>query len=124
MSEKDLTALRFLIREREAGRMLRQTDLAFELKMTTASTSVLVDRLCRDGHLLRVPHPHDGRSVVLEITAEAHEKVKATLGGMRSGMLEATEALTEQERAGAAKFLQGLVRSVSDTGTYGRLSSN
>lgn len=116
MGEADLTALRFLVREREAGRVFRQKDLASALRLTPASTRVLVDRLSRDGHLLRVPHPEDRRSVVLEIPDKTHRELRATLGGMHALMFEVTETLTEQERAGAAKFLRGLVRSVSTAG--------
>lgn len=114
MGETDLVALRFLVRERSAGRVPRQRDLAEALGLTAASTSVLVDRLSRDGYIQRIPHPADRRSVALEILGETDREVKATLSGMHARMIAATEGLTEEERAGAAKFLRGLITSVKD----------
>ncbi|RJN32497.1 MarR family winged helix-turn-helix transcriptional regulator [Nesterenkonia natronophila] len=112
MGETDLVALRFLLRERSAGRVCRQRDLARALNMTPASTSNLVDRLSRDGYIRRAPHPEDRRSVGLEILDETDREVKATLTEMHTRMICETESLTEEERAGAAKFLTGLIRSV------------
>ncbi|WP_243730488.1 MarR family winged helix-turn-helix transcriptional regulator [Nesterenkonia salmonea] len=112
MNETDLLALTFLVRQRSAGRICRQRDLAQALNMTPASTSALVDRLSRDGYIRRAPHPEDRRSVGLEILGETDREVKATLSGMHARMIHATEALTEAERAGAAKFLTGLIHSV------------
>lgn len=114
MGETDLVALRFLVRERSAGRVPRQRDLAEALGLTAASTSVLVDRLSRDGYIQRIPHPADRRSVALEILGETDREVKATLSDMHARMIAATEGLTEEERAGAVKFLQGLIASVRD----------
>lgn len=114
MGETDLVALRFLVRERSAGRTPRQRDLAEALQLTPASTSVLVDRLSKDGYIRRIPHPEDRRSVALEVLGETDREVKATLSGMHSRMIAETEALSEQDRAGAARFLNGLIRSVSE----------
>jgi DNA-binding MarR family transcriptional regulator len=113
MGETDLVALRFLVRERAAGRTPRQRDLAQALRLTAASTSVLVDRLSKDGYIRRIPHPDDRRSVALEVLGETDREVKATLSGMHARMITETEALTEDERTGAAKFLRGLISSVS-----------
>lgn len=114
MGETDLVALRFLVRERSAGRTPRQRDLAEALQLTAASTSVLVDRLSKDGYIRRISHPEDRRSVALEILGETDREVKATLSGMHSRMIAETEALSDEDRAGAARFLNGLIRSVSE----------
>ncbi|WP_369699689.1 MarR family winged helix-turn-helix transcriptional regulator [Nesterenkonia sp. Act20] len=114
MGETDLLALRFLVHERSAGRVSRQRDLAEALGLTAASTSVLVDRLSRDGYIQRIPHPGDRRSVALEILDETDREVKATLSEMHARMIAATEGLTDTERAGAAKFLRSLIASVKE----------
>nr|WP_246310483.1 MarR family transcriptional regulator [Nesterenkonia sandarakina] len=114
MGETDLVALRFLVRERSAERTPRQRDLAEALGLTAAATSVLVDRLSRDGYVRRIPHPDDRRSVAIEVLGETDREVKATLSGMHARMISVTEALSEQERAGAAKFLRALTESVND----------
>lgn len=117
MGETDLVALRFLVRERSAERTPRQRDLAEALGLTAAATSVLVDRLSRDGYVRRIPHPDDRRSVAIEVLGETDREVKATLSGMHARMISVTEALSEQERAGAAKFLRALTQSVNDPST-------
>ena len=114
MGETDLVALRFLVKERSAGRVPRQRDLAAALQLTPASTSVLVDRLSKDGYIRRIPHPADRRSVGLRVLGETDREVKATLSGMHARMIAETEALSEEERSGAARFLRGLIRSVSE----------
>lgn len=116
MGETDLVALRFLVRERAAGRVCRQRDLAQALGMKPASASALVDRLSKDGYIQRVPHPEDRRSVGIEVLGETDREVRATLSGMHARMMQATESLTEEERAGAAKFLTGLINSVDGEG--------
>ena len=113
MGETDLVALRFLVRERAAGRMARQRDLAEALGLTAPSVSALVDRLSRDGYIRRVPHPDDRRSVGIEVLLATDDEIHKTLSRMHSDMLEAAESLTEEERSGAAKFLRGLIRAVS-----------
>lgn len=114
MGETDLVALRFLLRQRAAGRVCRQRDLAQALNMAPASASTLVDRLSRHGYIRRAPHPEDRRSVGLEVLEETDREVKATLSDMHTRMMRETESLTDEERAGAAKFLTGLIRSVCD----------
>lgn len=42
--------------------------LARRLGVSSAAATVLVDRLVASGHLVRRPHPHDGRRRVLEAT--------------------------------------------------------
>jgi DNA-binding MarR family transcriptional regulator len=54
-----------------AGELARRAGLA------PASVTGLVDRLERKGFARRVPHPRDGRSVLVEVD---HERVMASLG--------------------------------------------
>jgi len=115
VGETDVTALRILIRERAAGRVLRQRDLAEALGLTAASTSVLIDRLSREGYVQRIPHPEDRRSVALEILGDAEHQVNDTPEGIQERILAEAEGLSEEERAGAAKFLRGLISTVQET---------
>lgn len=117
MGENDLLALRFLVRERAAKRLPRQRDLAQALGLTAAATSVLVDRLSRDGYVRRVEHPEDRRSVAIEVIGDMDREVQSSLSSMQERLISATDALTEAERAGAAKFLQALTESVSEPST-------
>lgn len=115
MGETDLVALRFLVKERAAGVVVRQRDLGAALNISAPAVTALVDRLVRDGYIQRVPHPDDRRSVAIEILAETDREIRETLSRMHTTMLEAAESLTDVERAGAAKFLQGLIQSVRES---------
>ncbi len=62
MNETDLMALRFLLREQRAGRIVRAIDIARMLNISTASTTTLIDRLEKGGHVRREAHPTDRRA--------------------------------------------------------------
>lgn len=61
-----LMALRALQAHGDAGRV---HDLSVELCVTVGAASKLVDRLERDGLAARRPHPEDGRSSLVALTA-------------------------------------------------------
>lgn len=108
MGEKDLLALRHLMAADARGETLRQRDLAALLGISPASTSALVDRLVRDGHVRRAPHPGDRRSTAVLPTEHGHHEVRETLRLMHERMLAVAASLDEQERAVVLRFLQRL----------------
>lgn len=114
MGETDLVALRFLLRAKQRGEVVRQKELATALEITGASASTLVDRLIRDGYARRVAHPSDRRSVAVETTQHSDDEVRATLGAMHQRMLQAVENLTPEELGAVAKFLTSLTQVVED----------
>lgn len=114
MGETDLIAIRLLLHTHQSGQLMRQRDLAAALEITAASASALVDRLVKSGHVRRVPHPDDRRSVAIEPTTQSDHEVRETLGAMHERMLTATEALTPDELAAVAKFLSALTESVEE----------
>jgi DNA-binding MarR family transcriptional regulator len=54
-------------------------ELGQRLGMRSASATVLVDRLVAAGHLVRRPHPADGRRITLAATAHARHEIRAVL---------------------------------------------
>ncbi|MEL5991272.1 MarR family winged helix-turn-helix transcriptional regulator [Microbacterium phosphatis] len=114
MNETDLLALRFLLREQRAGRPVRPADLADHLHIARASVTALVDRLVRDDHATRVPHPTDRRTLIIVPTAHSDEEVRATLGPMHQRMLRIVDGLTEAERTVVARFLAGMAAAVEE----------
>lgn len=48
-------------------------DLAHDLHMSSAASSIMCDRLQARGFVERVPHPTDGRRVVVRLTAAAQQ---------------------------------------------------
>lgn len=105
MGETDLIALRYLLRAQRSGVVVQQRDLSRLLNITSASTTALVDRLCKSGHVRRVPHPTDRRAVVVEPTVETDSEVRETLGDMHKRMITAVESLSDEETKVVARFL-------------------
>ena len=112
MGETDLLALQFLLRSTKGGASVGPRDLASYLGISSASTTVLVDRLVRSGHLERHPHPTDRRALVLSTTATTDAEVRATLGRMHTRMLAATEQLTADEMRAVLRFLESMKAAV------------
>jgi DNA-binding MarR family transcriptional regulator len=92
----------------------RVTDLAVQQRVSQPSMTTLVNRLCQEGYAERLPHPHDGRSMLVGVTAEGrrvlqerHAERTAALERAISGLspahqsalgllVEPLRALTEQ----------------------------
>src|SRR5918993_522419 len=68
MNASDLSALRMLIMREQRGQTVSPHDVAEHLQISTASTTKLLDRLTRSGHVERRPHPSDGRARIIVLT--------------------------------------------------------
>lgn len=110
LNTTDLAALRFVIAHALAEDPVTPRRLAQHLEISGASTSKLLDRLTASGHLVRVPHPHDGRSRVVEATDHAHYQVRERLSGMHERMLEIAREVPAPARRAAIDFLLAMAR--------------
>jgi DNA-binding MarR family transcriptional regulator len=117
MNTTDLAALRHAIAHEGRDEPLTPLGLARLLRISGASTSKLLDRLTASGHLLRVPHPRDGRSSVVIATAHGHAEVRSRLGGMHERMLGAAREVPEGARREAAAFLRAMARVLDEEST-------
>ena len=117
MGETDLLAIRFLLKREGEGRTVSPKDLAAHLGISSASTTVLIDRLVRSGHVERRPHPTDRRALVIAPTIASDDEVRATLGDMHRRMIEVAEGLGADEAGTVLYFLERMrdaVDSVSE----------
>ncbi len=114
MGDNELLALRHLLRADGRGDAVSPTDIARYLGISTASTTTLLDRLERSGHIVRERHPSDRRSITLRPTAQAEQEVRETLGDMHERMMAATEGVTDAEAEAIVAFL-GRVAAAVDT---------
>ncbi|QHC54635.1 MarR family winged helix-turn-helix transcriptional regulator [Rathayibacter tanaceti] len=108
MGENDLLAVQFLMRRQQKGRHVSPKDLAAYLGISSASTTVLIDRLAKSGHVVREPHPSDRRAIRIVATPTSHREVRETLDEMHRRMLEAAEALSPAETGVVVRFLETL----------------
>ncbi|MCJ8504844.1 MarR family transcriptional regulator [Kocuria flava] len=117
MGEKDVQALRHLMEADRAGEPLTPRMLATKLGISSASTTALLDRLARSGHVERRPHPTDRRSLVIVATHEADCEIRATLGQMHERMHAAAARLGPEQAATVVAFLHEMSAAVDPEGT-------
>jgi len=108
MGETDLLALRYLLEAARAGRPMGPRELGRRLGISSASTTTLLDRLARSGHVRREPHPTDRRALVIVATEDSDSEVRATLGAMHRRMMAAAEGLTPDQSATVVAFLRSM----------------
>ena len=112
MNATDLAALRMLIiRERE-GRPVSPRDIAQHLRISTASTTKLLDRLVDSGHVERRPHPRDRRARVVVLTDEARSAFFRVFGERLRAMRTMALRYDESELKVVARFLDELTRAM------------
>ena len=112
MGETDLAALRFLLEAHERSQAVSPKDLAMHLGISTASTSTLIDRLVHTGHVERLPHPTDGRAVVLSVLPVSDAEVRTTMGEMHRRMIGVTSSLSGEEATIIAAFLARMTHAI------------
>lgn len=115
LNATDIEALRHVISHAENGRQVTARDLTSALHISTASTSKLLNRLTESGHLRRVPHPQDRRSVFIEATEHTHDEVRDHLTSMHQRMLDAARAVPAASRQDVVDFLEALTASIEET---------
>lgn len=108
MGEKDILALRYLLEAHRSGSLMTPGELARRLGISTASTTTLLDRLTRSGHVRREPHPTDRRALVVVPTADTDGEVRSTLGQMHERMLEIARRLSPEQATDVADFLESM----------------
>ncbi|PCN46666.1 MarR family transcriptional regulator [Curtobacterium sp. 'Ferrero'] len=112
MGETDLLAVRFLLQAQRSGKQVSPKDLAAYLKISSASTTILIDRLVKSNHVRREPHPTDRRALVIVPTTETDEEVRATLGVMHRRMMAIAEGLSAEDARVVGTFLEGMRSAV------------
>ncbi|WP_158864748.1 MarR family transcriptional regulator [Leifsonia sp. AG29] len=108
LNETDMKALRYIIASANAGVTVTAGVLAEHLRISTASTTKLLDRLEKAGHIERRPHPSDRRAVTIAITPETHREIRRTMGLQHARRFEVARALNPEERRIVTRFLRDL----------------
>jgi DNA-binding MarR family transcriptional regulator len=116
MGETDLAALRFLLEAQARALSVSPKQLAVHLGISSASTSTLVDRLVRSGHVERTRHASDGRAIVLKATAVSDSEVRSVMGDMHTRMIEVAGSLSPADAAVISAFLERMTSAIGDEG--------
>ncbi|GAA1959136.1 hypothetical protein GCM10009776_22000 [Microbacterium deminutum] len=105
MNATDLATLRMLIMREQRGESVSPHDVARHLRISTASTTKLLDRLSASGHVERRPHPSDKRARVIVLTDESRATFYRHFGDRLHDMRGVADRYTDDELALLTRFL-------------------
>ena len=105
MNATDIAALRMLIVREQRQETVSPHDVAKHLRISTASTTKLLDRLSESGHLERRPHPSDRRARVVVLTQRSRDEFYQHMGERLRAMRAVAESFTDEELPVITRFL-------------------
>lgn len=108
LNQSDMRALHYLIVAANTHQTATPGGIASHLKISTASTTKLLDRLEKAGHITRQPHPSDRRALAISITAETQQAAMETVGKQHAKRFHAAARLTPAERDVVIRFLDDM----------------
>ena len=100
-----LAAMEHLVSEGPAT----PTELAHHLEISTAATTLVVDRLAAAGHVTREPHPNDGRKVIVRAAQRSAEAAYGHVALLLERTAELDDSMSPAERATVTSFLDRIV---------------
>ncbi|MEV4953291.1 MarR family winged helix-turn-helix transcriptional regulator [Paenarthrobacter nitroguajacolicus] len=112
LNQSDMRALHYLIVCANHGVIATPGAIASRLNISTASTTKLLDRLERAGHVTRRAHPSDRRALAIAITPETHEAAMRTVGRQQAKRFLAAARLSPPERESVIRFLDDMAQEI------------
>ena len=109
----DMQAIHYLIVAENSGSISTPSGIASHLKISTAATTKLLDRLERAGHISRAPHPSDRRALAISITPETRRAAMQSVGRQQAKRFRAAARLTSKERQIVIRFLEDMANEMS-----------
>ncbi len=113
LGETDMRAILYLIVAANRREIVTPGALAQHLKVSTASTTKLLDRLERAHHIVRSAHPTDRRALAISITPETHAAARDTVGRKHATRFAAAAALDSHEREIVTRFLNDVAERMT-----------
>lgn len=115
LNQSDMRALHYLIVAANTQEIVTPGIIANHLKISTASTTKLLDRLENAGHVTRQPHPTDRRALSINITPKTRQAAMDTVGRQQAKRFHAAARLTTEERDVVIRFLDDMAKEISLT---------
>ncbi|WP_091226276.1 MarR family winged helix-turn-helix transcriptional regulator [Microbacterium sp. 3J1] len=113
LNETDMRALHYLIVCANRGATATPGGIATHLGISTASTTKLLDRLEKGGHIKRAPHPTDRRALAITITPETRQAAMETVGKQQAKRFYSAARLTADEREVVIRFLTDMAGEIA-----------
>lgn len=113
LSEQDMRALHYLIAAKRQNAVVTPKMLSVHMNMSAASVTKLINRLEREGHMIRKLHPSDRRAYALDVTAKTARSARETVGRTQARRIHAAADLTTGERDAVIRFLDGMTEELS-----------
>lgn len=113
LSTQDMRALHYLIVAKHRDEVATPGMLAAHLKISAASTTKLLNRLERGGHIVRRVHPRDRRAFAIEVTPETRSTAMQTVGKQHAGRFHAAARLSSDEREVVIRFLHDMTQDMT-----------
>lgn len=105
LSQTEMRAVHYLIVAANQKQIVTPGTIAHHLGITSASTTKLLDRLERGGHIVRQPHPTDRRSLSISVTDDTHTAARETVGRTHATRFVVAASLTSADREVVTRFL-------------------
>ncbi|MFF8863379.1 MarR family transcriptional regulator [Streptomyces sp. NPDC015139] len=116
MHPTDVRALIALMDARRAGEELSAGRLGAALRLNSAGTTALLDRLEGAGHVRRVRSAEDRRRVVVEVEERAVDVGWAFFGPLIERSAELLRGYDDHQRAAIRGFLEGVREAAAAPG--------
>lgn len=113
LNRSDMRALHYLIVAGNTDNIATPGAIAAHLGISSASTTKLLDRLEKAGHITRAPHPTDRRALAISITPQTHEAAMQTVGRQQAKRFHAAARLAPHEREVVIRFLTDMTEQIS-----------
>jgi DNA-binding MarR family transcriptional regulator len=113
LNETDMRALHYLIVCSNQNLIATPGGISHHLRISSASTTKLLDRLERGKHIVRAPHPTDRRALAISITPETHQAAMETVGRQQAKRFYAAARLTPAERDVVIRFLRDMAQEIT-----------
>jgi len=94
-------------------------ELSRRLHMTSASATVLVDRLEDAGHVVREPDPSDGRRRVVRPTDQGARAVYQQIGPLVADLVAVEDGMPARDRAAVVAYLTRVLEVLERHGEDG-----
>jgi DNA-binding MarR family transcriptional regulator len=115
LGKTDMRALRFVISAQGRGEIATPGAIATHLGISSASTTRMLDRLAEGGHVRRLPHHSDRRSLTIEVTEETRRAAQQLVGRSHARRFQAVARLSPQEREVVTRFLDDLAGTAEES---------